>query len=122
MLLTAAVTVATGLGAACRVALDRAVRARTRGDLPYGTAVVNVLGSFVLGLVLGLSGRHGLAGPVVEIVGTGFAGGFTTLSTWAWETLTLLDAGRRRGAAAYALGSLASGLLAAAAGLGLARL
>ncbi|MBV9097770.1 MAG: CrcB family protein, partial [Frankiaceae bacterium] len=50
----------------------------------------------------------------------GFAGGYTTLSTWAWESLELRREGRMRLAAANVLGSLALGLLAGAAGLGVA--
>ncbi len=121
MLLAVAVALAAGLGAVARVALAGAVQARTGGRLPYGTLLVNTSGSLLLGLVLGLAVSAGLPDAVALVLGSGFAGGYTTLSTYAWETVQL---GRdERGlAVAYALGSVALGLLAAAAGLGLARL
>ena len=106
----------------CRYALDQAVQQRRADDLPYGTFVVNVSGSLLLGLVLGLVAHHGLASDAALVAGTGFAGGYTTLSTWAWETLALVEDGNPAAAAVNVLGSLAAGLLAAAAGLGLALL
>jgi CrcB protein len=117
-----AVALAAGLGAVCRYLLDVAVTRRTRGSFPYGTFCVNVTGSFVLGLVVGLGLHHHLGGDAVAVLGAGFAGGYTTLSTWAWETLELGREGELRRAVANVLGSLAAGLLAAAAGLGLALL
>lgn len=115
-----AVALAAGLGAVCRYLLDVAVTGRTRGSgFPYGTFCVNVSGSFVLGLVVGLGLHHHLGGDAVAVLGAGFAGGYTTLSTWAWETLELGREGKLRPAVANVAGSLAAGLLAGAAGLGL---
>ena len=121
-MLTLAIAVAAGLGAVARYALDQAVQRRTAGELPLGTFVVNALGSLLLGLVLGLSVHHGLSRGTTLVVGTGFAGGFTTLSTWAWETLALAQGRQLAAAAANVVGSFAVGLLAAAAGFGLALL
>jgi CrcB protein len=121
-MITVAVAVAAGLGAVARYLLDRAVRQRVRGDFPYGTVLVNVTGSLLLGLVLGLSIHHGLARDLTTVVGAGFAGGYTTLSTWTWETLALAENGEWLGAGANVLGSLAAGLAAAATGFGLALL
>jgi CrcB protein len=56
------------------------------------------------------------------VLGTGFLGGYTTWSTYLWESLALVEAGAWVPAALNLLGSLAVGLLAAAAGLGLAQL
>lgn len=122
MLVTAAVALAAGLGAVCRYTLDQHVQHRTRSDFPFGTLLINVVGSLILGLVLGLAAHHGLAPDVTLVLGTGFAGGFTTLSTWAWETLALAESGNLPGAAWNAVGSFVAGLLAAAAGFGLALL
>ena len=113
---------AAGLGAGCRYALDQLVQHRTESDFPFGTLLINVLGSLVLGLVLGLTAHHGLAPDITLVVGTGFAGGFTTLSTWAVESLALAEAGQLPAAAWNVAGSFTAGLLAGAAGFWLALL
>lgn len=119
-MLTLAVAAAAGLGAVCRYLLDEVVSHRSDGVFPFGTFAVNVTGSFVLGLVVGLGLHHHLGGDAVAVLGAGFAGGYTTLSTWAWESLELSREGAVRIAAAYVLASLGAGLLAGAAGLVLA--
>ena len=117
-MLTLAVALAAAAGSVARYVVDQLVQHRTRGDFPYGTLVVNVSGSFVLGLVVGLAAHHGLAATAAVVIGTGFAGGFTTLSTWAWETLA--EASDLLEASVNITGSLGAGLAAAAAGLSLA--
>lgn len=119
---TLAIALAAGLGAVCRFLLDEVVSHRVPARFPYGTVAVNVSGSFVLGLVVGLSLHHHLGGDAAAVLGAGFAGGYTTLSTWAWESVELAREGAARLAAVNALGSLGAGLLAAAAGLGVALL
>lgn len=119
-MITFAVALAAGLGAVCRYLLDEVVTHRTDGAFPFGTFSVNVTGSFALGLVVGLAVHHHLGGDAAAILGAGFAGGYTTLSTWAWESLELGREGAVRPAVANVVLSLAAGLLAAAAGLGLA--
>jgi CrcB protein len=121
-MLTLAVSVAAGLGAVLRYVVDHVVQQRVRGDFPVGTLVVNITGSFVLGLATGLALHHGLGATATLIIGAGFAGGYTTLSTWAWETLALAESGDVLEASVNILGSFAAGLAAAAAGLGLALL
>jgi CrcB protein len=120
--LSIVVAVAAGLGAVARLLLDRAVSARTPARFPFGTLAVNVTGSFVLGLVTGWAAHHGLSPRAALVLGAGFAGGFTTLSTLAWETTWLVEDGPAGLGAVYAVGSAVTGLLAAAAGLGLALL
>lgn len=105
-----------------RYVVDQLVRHRTRGDFPYGTVIINITGSFLLGLLTGLALHHGLGTTATIILGTGFAGGYTTLSTWAWETLALAEAGDLLEAGVDIVGSFAAGLAAASAGLGLALL
>lgn len=116
------VAVAAGLGAVLRYLVDQFVYHRIRGDFPFGTVAVNISGAFLLGLVTGLAAHHGLPHAPTVIIGTGFAGGYTTLSTWAWETITLAESGEVLEAAGNVIGSFAAGLAAAAAGLGLALL
>jgi CrcB protein len=105
------VALGAGLGAVCRAALDRGVTARfgpTR--LPWATLAVNVVGSFVLGLLLASTAvATAGSGPSAQaaetwrlVIGTGFAGGLTTFSTFSLESFLLLREGRPRGAIAYA--------------------
>jgi CrcB protein len=117
-----AVSAAAGGGAVLRYVVDRTVARRLRLDWPVGTIVVNVAGSLVLGLFVGLRAHHGLSVTALDIVGAGFGGGFTTLSTWAWESIALVESEEWLGAMVNVVASIAAGLLAAAAGLGLARL
>ena len=121
-MLSLAVAVAAGLGAVGRFLADRFVQHRSRGRFPTGTAVVNVTGSLFLGLVAGWAVHAGLPTTPTVVLGTGFAGGYTTLSTWAWESLALAETGELMAAALNVVGSVALGLAAAAAGLGLAQL
>lgn len=97
-LLLAAVAVAGGLGAATRFALDGALRSRFSGALPVGTILINLSGSFVLGLLTGLAAAAVLPEEARAIAGTGFLGGFTTFSAASVETVRLATA--RRGALA----------------------
>ena len=112
---------AGGLGAAARFAVDGVVRARRPGDFPWGTLVVNVTGSFLLGLLTGLV-LAGAGDAWRLLLGTGFCGGFTTFSTAAVDTVRLARRGALRAAAANLAGNLALTLLAAALGLRLAAL
>jgi CrcB protein len=121
-MVTLLVTLAAGVGAVARYAVDRAVQHRAGARFPYGTLLVNVSGSFLLGLLVGLAAHHGLGSSTGAVLGAGFAGGFTTLSTWAWESLALAETGSGTAAAVNVVGSLALGLAAGAAGLGVALL
>ena len=112
-----AVAVAGGLGAACRYLLDSAID--TRDGFPLGTVVINVSGSFALGLLTGLV--TALTLPVLwqAVVGVGFLGGYTTFSASSLETVRLLRERRKGLAALNALGSLTVATAAAAGGLAL---
>jgi CrcB protein len=110
------VALAGAAGALARYAVHTAVHSRTTSRFPYGTMVVNLTGSFVLGLVVGLVTYQGMAADVRTIAGTGFLGAYTTFSSYSYETLTLLDAGTSRAALVNAIGSVALGLLSATAG------
>jgi CrcB protein len=98
------------IGAPARYVLDRLVQQRVRGPFPWGTLTVNLVGSAVLGALLGAGPSH----AVTALVGTGFCGALTTFSTFGYETVRLLEAGSFLEAGLNALGSVAVGLLAAA--------
>jgi CrcB protein len=105
------------VGAPSRYLLDRAINRRIESDLPWGTFLVNVSGSFVLGLLTGLSLGNHLSPLANAMLGTGFCGAYTTFSTFTFETLRLLEVGQFLEAALNAGVSLVVGLLGAAAGL-----
>jgi fluoride exporter len=114
-LIVAGVLVAGAVGAMLRYALSRAFPVRP-GHLPGGILIVNVVGSGVAGLLIGLAERAALDGDLRLVLVTGFCGGLTTFSTWSVETIELLDGGRWRAAILNVVVTLALGL-AAAAGL-----
>jgi fluoride exporter len=122
MILTVVVGLAAAAGAVSRYLLDQIVQHQHDSSLPWGTFIVNVSGSFLLGLVTGLSLHHGLPTSPTTVLGIGFLGGYTTWSTFAFETVSLAETGALLQAATNVVGSLAVGLAAAAAGLGLALL
>ena len=99
-----------------RAALATWVQRATPG-FPWGTLAVNLLGSFVLGLVVRAAELGELSPTMRAFLAVGVCGAFTTFSTFSWETLALMQAGAWTRAAAYAVGSLLLGL--AAVGLGL---
>lgn len=115
------IAIAGGVGAPARYLLDAWVRTLHRRRFPWGTLVVNVTGSFALGVVSGLT-FHGSAGRLVSsTLGVGLIGAFTTFSTFSYETIRLVEHNMWRSATANVVGSVASGLLAAGAGMALAR-
>lgn len=91
------------------------------GEWPWSTLLVNLLGSFVLAVLLELLGRlrRGLV-PLRLALGTGLLGGFTTYSSFAVETADLLRTGQSLLALLYVLVSLGGGLVLALVGLRLA--
>ncbi|WP_232661772.1 fluoride efflux transporter CrcB [Pseudonocardia sp. TRM90224] len=108
------VVLGAAVGAPLRYLTDLVLRRRLGDAFPWGTFVVNVVGSFVLGVVLGA----GSSPVVAALLGTGFCGALTTYSTFGYETVQLISRGRRWTALVNAMGSVLAGL--AAAGLGLA--
>lgn len=118
MILAFAVGLAAAAGAVTRYLLDQLIQSRHDAIFPFGTMTINTTGSFLLGLLTGLSTHHGLPTAPTIVLSAGFAGGYTTWSTWAWESLALAETGAIAQAAANIAGSILLGL--AAAGLGLA--
>ncbi len=113
------VCLGAALGAPARYLVDRAIQAGHDSVMPWGTLLVNVLGSFAAGLLAGLSLTHSVPDAVALAVATGLCGALTTYSTFSYETLRLLETGAGRYAVLNVVASLVAGVGAAAAGFGL---
>lgn len=109
------------IGAPSRWLLDQRIQASHDSTFPWGTFTINVTGSLLLGFLLGaVELGHGTA-QLLAFAGTGFCGGFTTFSTFGYETVRLTEEGSVLVATMNVLASLAVGLLAAVGGWQLAR-
>ncbi|MBA3417596.1 MAG: fluoride efflux transporter CrcB [Geodermatophilaceae bacterium] len=109
----ALVALGAAIGAPLRYLVERAVRARVRSSLPWGTLLVNVAGSLVLGLLVGL-----LAPPQWQaLLGVGLCGALTTYSAFGFDTVVLTESRERLLALLYVVASLVAGLAAALVGL-----
>lgn len=110
--------IAGGLGAGTRFVVDTLVRPRTTSTFPWATALINVTGSFLLGLLIGV----GAGDRWLTVVGTGLLGGYTTFSTASLETATLVLDRRPMAAAVNMLGVLVACVGAASGGYALGAL
>ncbi len=116
-----AIALGGALGTLARYGVERAVVTGSAG-FPWATLIVNVVGSFVLGLVVTLAVERWPGDRILRpLVAVGFCGGFTTFSTFAVEIDQHVRGGHVGTAATYAVASLLAGLGAALAGMTLAR-
>lgn len=112
-----ATCLAGSLGSLARFVVDGEVRRRVPSSFPWATALINVTGSLLLGLVTGLVLGSGEPSVLRVVVGTGFCGGYTTFSTAVVETLRLAQRRAPGAALAYAAGTLVATTAAGALGL-----
>lgn len=101
MLKILAVMTGGSIGAACRYLLFLAVQRSTGPAFPTGTLAVNLLGSFLIGLLWSFFEGSRLTNEVRLLIFTGFLGGFTTFSTFARETTQLFKLGEWKTALVY---------------------
>ena len=86
-----AVFVGAGIGGSCRYYLSGFIFKVLPVFFPFGTLIINVLGSFALGFIIFGLNDKGLISPLVKLfLGVGFCGGFTTFSTFSYETYNLV--------------------------------
>lgn len=121
--LLALVFLGGGIGSVCRYAMATALQKGAPGPFPVGTFWVNLVGCFAVGLVgaLGLE-RAALSPEARTFLMVGILGGFTTFSSFAWETLGLLSVKDVLRATLYVGGSVFLGLLGALLGRSIGRL
>jgi fluoride exporter len=110
------------VGSVARFALSGAVQRIAGTPIPLGTLAVNVIGSFLVGLVMRLSLNGApLSMNVRALLAVGFCGGFTTFSTFSYETIALFEQGDVRRGTLYVVLSTALSLAGVLAGMTLAR-
>ncbi len=86
------------------------------GAFPWGIFTVNAIGSLLIGVAYGIAGRFNPPEIFLPLVATGFLGGFTTFSSFSWQSLMLIQQGRWFYAGLYVLGSPAAGVICALLG------
>jgi CrcB protein len=112
----------SAIGGVSRYLLGGLIQRLTGGPFPLGTLVINVTGSLLVGFLLRYSLDSGAVSPEVRALMTiGFCGGYTTFSTFSWETVALVEGGDWGRAALYISASVLLSLLGTVAGLALAR-
>ncbi|MCF7561499.1 fluoride efflux transporter CrcB [Sabulilitoribacter multivorans] len=106
-----------GFGSVLRYILGKYLNSSENG-IPYGTFVANILGSLLIGIILGLAAKNNtLSQNQTVLLATGFCGGFTTFSTFAYENHVFLKAGDFTSFALYTIASFIIGFLAVFLGM-----
>ena len=111
------VFVGGGFGSVLRYAIGKWLNA-TENGMPYGTFAANILGSLLIGIILGLAAKNEtLSQNSTLLLATGFCGWFTTFSTFAYENHLFLKSGDFTSFAVYTIASFVIGFLAVFAGI-----
>ena len=109
------------IGTLARYGLQGIVQTRVAGTFPYGTLLVNLSGCFLLGLIGQFTLNRLVISPDWRVaIAVGFFGGYTTFSSFGWETAKMLEDGEWARATAYVGASVFAGLLLSIAGIRLA--
>ncbi len=106
-----------GFGSVLRYVIGKYLNNPETG-IPYGTFAANILGSLFIGIILGYAAKsNALTESHTLILATGFCGGFTTFSTFAYENHVFLKSGDFTSFALYTIASFVVGFLAVFAGM-----
>ncbi len=116
------IALGAALGANLRYAVSVGAAQRWGAAFPFGTLVINVSGSVLIGMVMALAARTGLTAPWRLLLVTGFLGGYTTFSSFTWETYQLAIEGGLVPALVNVGGSVTLGLGGVVVGAALVRL
>lgn len=118
------VWVGGGIGSLLRWQIARVIDARVSGGFRFSTLFINVSGAFIIAYLsasLGVDWHHRYGDIMSSLILTGVLGGYTTFSTMQLDAARMSGGGHRALAVGYLAASLVAGLLAAAAGVALAR-
>ena len=111
-----------GVGSVLRFIFGKYLNSTETG-IPYGTFAANIVGSLLIGFILGLAAKNSsLTNNQILFLATGFCGGFTTFSTFAYENHVFLKSGDFVSFALYTIGSFVIGFLAVFLGMYLVKL
>jgi CrcB protein len=111
------------LGANCRYFVGELIAARFGAHFPYGTLIINISGSFAIGLFLALAAERFIALQSLRfLLVIGFLGAYTTFSAFSFESLALIQSKAYLAAALNLAGSVVLGIIAVTAGVAAARL
>ncbi|MFH6769673.1 fluoride efflux transporter CrcB [Gaetbulibacter aquiaggeris] len=106
-----------GFGSVLRFVIGKYLNSTASG-IPYGTFLANILGSLLIGIILGLAAKSStLSQSQTVLLATGFCGGFTTFSTFAYENHVFLKSGDFTSFAIYTIASFVIGFIAVFLGL-----
>ena len=109
------------VGTLARYGLQGLVQVRTGGTFPYGTLLVNLSGCFLVGLIVQFTMNRMIISPDWRMaIAVGFFGGYTTFSSFGWETAKMMEDGEWLRASAYVTASVVAGLFLSIAGIRLA--
>ena len=109
------------IGTVVRYSLQGLVQTRMGSTFPYGTLVINLTGCFFLGLIGQITLNRMIVSPELRMaIAVGFFGGYTTFSSFGWETAKMLEAGEWLWATTYVTVSVLFGLILSVAGIRLA--
>ena len=109
------------VGTLARYGLQGVVQIKTGSTFPYGTLLINLTGCFFLGLIGQLLLNRLIVPPEWRMaIAVGFFGGYTTFSSFGWETAKMLESGEWLRATTYVATSVVLGLLLSVAGIRLA--
>lgn len=112
------VALGAAVGGVARYALTGLLQQRVGAGFPIATLVINVSGSLLLGFLMRYALASGAVSPELRaLLTTGFCGGYTTFSTFSYETILLLEDGEYGRAGLYILLSVALALLGTIAGI-----
>ena len=112
-----------GIGSIARYFCQKWIAENTQHPFPWGTFVVNIAGCFLIGIIYTIAERTTVLAPQIRLLLiTGFCGGFTTFSTFAFENMSLLRNGDMTYMLLYTLASVVLGIAAVFAGIGLIKI